>query len=760
MRCSLRFVLQLALAAGVVPPAAEALAQGPRGGAVGRFEVPGMDFRPDGAWRQKASRVRAYRRQLLRSGNFLSLNRSADLTRRGESQLLLAGAAEAVGGTVNVPVVLVAYLNVPAAYPTASFRDVLFSSTPGQLVPARPYTLRTYYQQVSNGLIQIDGRVFEPVQLDSNSTYYEDGCNGIGVTTSCPHGGTRFGQMLLQALDSISNRPGADTVWSRFDNDGPDGLPNSGDDDGVVDFVTFLHPTRDGACGAPGIWSHRYQIRAWNAGSPYVTRTSRRNSSGHPIAGQFIRVDDYIIQSQVGGSTACLEGEIMPIGTVAHETGHVFGLPDLYDTDQVLRSQGIGEWGIMGSGNFATPDSPAGYDPWSLVELGWVSVKELTQNGVFETAPRQTSDTVFLIRSSGSLPEYFLLENRQAVESDSVQMTPGLITPAKLKAPGLLLWLIDEAQIDAARLFNRVNTGARHGVALMQADGLNQLRAPGSSNRGDTGDPFPGVTVNTRLGFATNPAARNHFDKFLGFAVDRVEQLAGKLMRFRFTRRQPTLFRTSTVGAEIRVNGQPTVRYEEVLPQGDAVSLSVDQNQQVNSGRTLAAFLSWSNGGAREQTFVSGASPDTLTATFSASHRVQAAIQGTGSLTSNVPGNLGQGIFVTAGSAVTLQATPSAGVIFAGWRRDTVTSNPALVLPMERPYDLSAVFLAEQQIAEDDATREVLGQPRLNLAEREYLDELGNRNGGYDVGDYLAFLRRAGLQPAPAVLRRLAGRRR
>jgi hypothetical protein len=98
-------------------------------------------------------------------------------------------------------------------------------------------------------------------------------------------------------------------------------------------------------------------------------------------------------------------------------------------------------------------------------------------------------------------------------------------------------------------------------------------------------------------------------------------------------------------------------------------------------------------------------------------------------------------------------------VIFAGWRGDTVTPHPALVLPMERPYDLSAVFLAEQQIAEDDATREVLGQPRLTQTEREYLDELGNRNGGYDVGDYLAFLRRAGLQPSPVVLRQLAGRR-
>ena len=52
------------------------------------------------------------------------------------------------------------------------------------------------------------------------------------MITACPDGGHRFGLMLLAALDSISNRPGGDTVWSQFDNDGPDGLPNSGDDDG------------------------------------------------------------------------------------------------------------------------------------------------------------------------------------------------------------------------------------------------------------------------------------------------------------------------------------------------------------------------------------------------------------------------------------------------------------------------------------------------------------------------------------------------
>ena len=31
--------------------------------------------------------------------------------------------------------------------------------------------------------------------------------------------------------------------WGQFDNDGPDGIPNSGDDDGFVDVLAVMHPT-------------------------------------------------------------------------------------------------------------------------------------------------------------------------------------------------------------------------------------------------------------------------------------------------------------------------------------------------------------------------------------------------------------------------------------------------------------------------------------------------------------------------------------
>ena len=318
----------------------------------GQFEVRGMDFRPEGAWRQRVAAVRATRHRLLRNRAFAALNSTAV---RGDK----------VTGSVFVPVVPIAFRNVPPPFSRLQYEQLFFSPAPA----GRPYSLKTFYEQLSNGNISVAGRVLDWVTADSTDAYYEDGCNGIGVLAPCPpRSVSRFGELVLGALNVISQGPEGATVWSGFDNDGPDGIPNSGDDDGYVDFVTFLHPEKDGACPAsPNIWSHRFVIRAWNGGSPHVTRTPW---TGHP--GQTLKVDDYIIQSAVGGSTACDGSALMPIGTVAHETGHAFGLPDLYDTElnSAVATQGIGEWGLMGSGNYASPQQPLALRSVVVVRAG------------------------------------------------------------------------------------------------------------------------------------------------------------------------------------------------------------------------------------------------------------------------------------------------------------------------------------------------------------------------------------------------------
>ena len=68
----------------------------------------------------------------------------------------------------------------------------------------------------------------------------------------------------------------------------------------------------------------------------------------------------------------------------------------------------------------------------------------------------------------------------------------------------------------------------------------------------------------------------------------------------------------------------------------------------------------------------------------------------------------------------------------------------------------TAGFPLEQQSPVQDATDDLLGSPKLTEDQRTYLDQLGNRNAGYDVGDYLALLSRSGATPSPALLAKLA----
>jgi M6 family metalloprotease-like protein len=689
----------------------------------GQFEVSGLDFRRDGAWRKRVSAIRADRRRLLRAGAIGTLNLSAPTAAGGQK----------VTGLVSVPVIPIAFRNAPPPFPVSRYQELFFSPAPA----GRPYSLKTFYEQLSNGNITVDGRVFPWVTADSVDTYYEDGCNGIGVLEPCPpRPVSRFGELLLRTLDVVSAGSAA-TTWSEFDNDGPDGRPNSGDDDGFVDFVTFLQADQDGACpSSPHIWAHRFVVRAWNGGSPYVTRTPW---AGHP--GQFLKVDDYIMQSAVGGNTACEPSAVMPVGTVAHETGHVFGLPDLYDTDlsNPQATQGIGEWGLMGSGNYARPYSPSRYEAWSLFELGWVAVDTLSSGREVRLSPVATSDTVLYLPVPGT-DEYYLFENRQAQESDSAQMNPAF--GSSQKSPGLLVWHIDQGQLNdhGFDADNRVNVGRVHGVALVQADGREDLGRPGGLNRGDTGDAFPGSSGNRSLCRTTRPSASDNQGGFASFCLDGVTQVTpGGSVAFRYISFR-SVFAADHSGATIEVNGSRVSRLEQFFAPGSLIQLSVDSVQVDEPARSKYEFLSWSDGGARTHTITARETPDTIVARVAAGHRLRITVQGAtpAAVTPGVAGDISTGIYLAEGSPVTLRAASQTGAVFAGWTGDTTATRDTLYLLMHHPFDLMANFVAVQNVVLGSAADALLGTTVLVPEEAAYLDAVGNRNGVYDLGDFLA----------------------
>jgi len=75
---------------------------------------------------------------------------------------------------------------------------------------------------------------------------------------------------------------------------------------------------------------------------------------------------------------------------------------------------------------------------------------------------------------------------------------------------------------------------------------------------------------------------------------------------------------------------------------------------------------------------------------------------------------------------------------FVSWAGDTVSKSLSLTLPMSRPYAVRAVFFAP--IAASAVVSQILGGAGLTTQEQGDLDQLGNANGRFDLGDFLAWV--------------------
>jgi M6 family metalloprotease-like protein len=298
-----------------------------------------------------------FQRAWIQKVEQIKKNREAYIQERGfyNRQFLTADMHKsmAVTGTLSVPVFCSKYTNTGADPYAASVLDTKLYTG-----PFAPQTMTEYYTEISYGDLNMTGTVYGWHQLSQNDTYYEGpaGCNGL-----C--GSANTGQFMTETLNAWDGS----VDFGQYDNDGPDGIPNSGDDDGYVDFVAFVQPEAGGECGNNNIWSHRWVISGWIGGSGW-TSNDPSNSGG------FIKANDYVMQPALncGGVTP------IDIGVFCHEFGHALGLPDLYDVGG--GSAGVGHWGLMGSGSWNSVTQPAHMCAWAKDELGWVNLVEMGTN--------------------------------------------------------------------------------------------------------------------------------------------------------------------------------------------------------------------------------------------------------------------------------------------------------------------------------------------------------------------------------------------
>ena len=346
--------------------------------------------------------------------------------------------------TFFVPLILVEFPDAGATYEQSQLDSMMNQEGYTHLNYENTGSFRDFYQEISYGQFLPKSDVSEWFTAPFNHDYY--GYN---------NGYQRVRQLVRDMVDSLENS-GFD--WMKYDNDG----------DGYVDALTLIHQGPGAEEGdQTNIWSHK-----WSLGNLAV------NYDG-------VTIDSYNMNPEIQN------GNIVAIGVLAHEFGHSLGLPDLYDTD--YSSTGAGKLSLMASGSWGTsgntPWYPSSMVGWIKNELGWVNIVEINDDQTNVTVEQSySSNIIYRVNHSQVEEEYWLIENRQKIGSDTL-----------ISTPGLTIWHINE---NIAQGWSPNNDEPYYGVGLEQADGMFALESGGPSNGADV---FPGDLNNREFSHSSNP---------------------------------------------------------------------------------------------------------------------------------------------------------------------------------------------------------------------------------------------------------------
>lgn len=562
----------------------------------------------------------------------------------------LAGVLAALSPRSGMlPIVVIPSLFADSPTPNitpADLQKILFDG------PSTYGTLTDIYGEISQNRLQMTGKVLPWVRSTLTNAEVMGSDQGFGSDA-------RIGDYLKESLEKAD----ALVDFREFDNNGFDGIPNSGDDNGIVDATVILYLEQSLPCGGTGPWPHLSGYGGWFPGQNVWFSQDARVTGGQ------IGVSGYVMLS----ATACNGTDPMTSAILSHELGHVMGLPDLYDASSGLTPESrrwvVGCWDLMGAGSWgcgngaAMPSAlrPTHFGAWSKESIGWLSATDVGTVRNQEYVLHAASQSNDALRIRVSPDEYFLVEYRERTGFDS-----------ELPANGVIVWHIDTS----------IQFGACSGcptptyqVMLEEADGnqgLLKLAAEGG-DRGEAGDAFgpPGLS---RFSAATTPPSRLHSGTPTPFTIHSI-----------------TIDPIAHV-ARVRLTNDPT---------------------PVIAAATLAPWAAASDD-KRVIHVSGGAEPYTVSLTGHLPKGV--------SLTAVADDLVVAGIPLEAGTfAPTLSVHESLGQVVSRQISLTISDAAITLARILQPLLLTT------------------SQPPT-AAEQTYLDEFGNKNGRYDLGDLRAYV--------------------
>jgi hypothetical protein len=287
------------------------------------------------------------------------------------------------------------------------------------------------------------------------------------------------------------------------------------------------------------------------------------------------------------------------------------------------------------------------------------------------------------------------LENRQILPTATYDQA--------LPSEGLLIWQIDAGVVDARWPGNIVNSFDHMGVWLRQADGLDELGATGG-DRGDSGDPFPGLTGNTEFHAVSNPSATSYEGTATGLTVTDINNAMGDAIDLRILTRFTELTVTST-GTSPGASGLFTVDGVTV-PDAPANFVRsapfVPRTVEAAAGELVAPgertpFVQWADGLTNRSRVVVTPLSDTILSASYDGQQYELRIDLAGGVAGVQPGTVqttppSPDLWFVPATDVSVTATAQTGFSFLGWTGALAGQPNPAVVTMSAPILAGADF--------------------------------------------------------------------
>ncbi len=379
--------------------------------------------------------------------------------------------------TARALVVGVTFAGAQPPVPLSHFQSVFFGSGPSSVA--------SYLKWASYGHFILTGRIVgasaagqagDWLLVPHSLAFYAQGNSGMGDTQS-PNAVTG-GDLLEQEVVRLLDR--ARFNWRPYE-----------DASGRVPYLIVLVNSPDAALTGAGadLWSYE------------------ESQSDTPIVEGGVKistVENYDLDAALANGSGQLNG----VGTFDHEFAHLLGALDMYDTNNDIA--GLANWSLMGSGNYNGPSDigtfPSDLDAFTRVQFGWSVPTTISGPPVLYSLPPAETSPEVLEYPIPATSQYYLMENRQPIGSDSWLPGHGLLiyrVDGTIMNPSTPAWVNDCLECVTGTYKN-----PHPGIEIMQSDGTQSLAKAGSAGDGGSqGDPFPGETHNTAFSDTTRPSA-------------------------------------------------------------------------------------------------------------------------------------------------------------------------------------------------------------------------------------------------------------